>query len=105
MQFAKLENGILKRCPKADMSGKSYHTNLPLYYEHNPDKAYADGWLELILTGKPEGSYASKYKVENKQLVQYWVELPVPEPEPDPIEERMNMIEECILEMSEIIYS
>lgn len=85
MTFAKLENGILKRCPKADMSGNGYITNLPAYYNNNPDEAYVDGWLELIETEKPEGNYVPKYKVEGHQLIQYWVEIPAPEPVPDPM--------------------
>lgn len=85
MQFAKLENGILKRCPKTGMIGKSYHTDLPLYYERFPEKAYANGWLELVETDKPEGNYIPRYKEDGHQLIQYWEKLPDPEPQPDPM--------------------
>lgn len=87
MKFAKLENGILKRCPKSDISGKGLHTNLPKYYSEHPDKAYADGWLELIETEKPEGNYAPRYKAEGSQIIQYWEKLPDPEPQPDPMKQ------------------
>lgn len=85
MTFAKLENSILKRCPKAGMSGNGYRTNLRAYYNLHPDKAYVDGWLELIETDKPEGNYIPKYKVDGSQLIQYWEKLPDPEPQPDPM--------------------
>lgn len=102
MTFAKLENGILKRCPKAGMSGNGYISNLPAYYNNNPDKAYADGWLELILTDKPEGHYVPKYKVEGHQLIQYWVELPAPEPVPDPMD-RLDVLEGAVLELADYL--
>ena len=108
MQFAKLENGILKRCPKSGISGKSLHTNLPLYYSDNPSVALVDGWKELVETERPEGYCAPTYTETDTQIIRNWQVLPEPEPTPNPLEELMNeiaVLTDAILEMSEQVYA
>lgn len=81
MTFAKLENGILKRCPRYGMSGGRMHTDLPRYYEKHPDRAYADGWLQLVLADKPDGVYWPSYTVDGDKVVESWTPIdqePVP---------------------------
>ena len=82
MTFAKLENGILKRCPRYGMSGGRMHTNLPRYYEKHPDRAFADGWLQLVLANKPDGVYWPSYTVDGNQVVESWMHIDEPDPEP-----------------------
>lgn len=100
MTFGKLVEGMLHLCPLRGADGQGrLHTNLPKYYETAADR---DGWMEVVYTERPEGDYEPYYIVENLKIVQYWRET---EPAPDPYDSRLDMIEECILEMSEIIYA
>lgn len=108
MTFVKYENGILLRCPKSGTGGKSYHSDLPLYYNNHPDKAYADGYLELVETERPAGNCIPRYTVVGSQLVQSWEMLPDPEPVPDPFEQiRADIADltDAILDMSAAVYS
>ena len=82
MQFVRLENGILKRCPRYGMSGGRMHTNLPRYYDNHPDRAYTDGWKELVLANKPDGVYWPSYTVDGNQVVERWMHIDEPDPEP-----------------------
>lgn len=88
MQFVKLENGILKRCPRYGMSGGLMHTDLPRYYVNHPDIAFADGWMELMTTDKPEGACTPSYTVEGDKIIQVWT--PYEEPDPEPTLEEIN---------------
>ena len=108
--IAKLANGHPVPCPQkgADGSGKM-HTNLPLYYARHLDVAAEDGFYPVQYTDKPDGDYLASYEMQEVEgvtmIVQVWTPY-TPQPEPvDPITERLEMIEECILEMSEIIYA
>lgn len=111
MTFAKLENGILKRCPKAGMSGKSYKTNLPLYYSDNPSVALKDGWKELVETERPDGNCVPEYTQTDTRIVRNWIRLPEIEPEPTledkiaEMAETLSDLTDAILEMSEQVYA
>lgn len=104
--IAKLENGKLVLCPKQGRDGRGgLHTNLPRYYEHHVAVAADDGYYPVVYTDKPEGDYTQSWELQNGDIVQVWTPY-TPEPEPeDPVAARLDMIEECILEMSEIIYA
>ena len=88
MTFVKLENGILKRCPKSGKVGKLMHTNLPLCFESNPETAFAEGWKELVTTDKPDGAYTPSYTVDGDKIIQVWT--PYEEPDPEPTLEEIN---------------
>ena len=110
MMIAKLVNGYPVPCPKkgADGSG-SFHTNLPLYYARHLDVAAEDGYYPVQYTDKPDGDYLPSWELQEVEgvtmIVQLWTPY-TPQPEPvDPITERLEMIEECLLEISEVIYA
>lgn len=88
MTFAKLKNGILKRCPRYGVSGGLMHTDLPRYYANHPDRAYADGWKELVLANKPDGAYWPSYTVDGNQVVESWTPIEQ-EPQEPTIEEQV----------------
>ena len=104
--IAKLVNGYPVQCPKRGEDGAGvYHTNLPRYYETHPDAAAAAGYYPMMYTDKPDGDYAPLWELQNGQIVQVWTEYtPQPEPE-DPVATRLEMIEECLLELSEVLYA
>lgn len=104
--IAKLINGNLHPCPKQGRDGRGgLHTNLPRYYERHPDVAARDGYYPVQYTDKPEGDYTSAWEMIDGKITQTWTPY-TPEPEPvDPVAERLDMIEECLLEMSEILYA
>ena len=110
MTFVKLENGILKRCPKSGKVGKLMHTNLPLYFENHPETAYAEGWRELITTDKPDGAYTPSYTEDGNQVVQTWTPVePVPqeptlEDKVDDLSARMEVTEGALLELADEVY-
>lgn len=104
--IAKLVNGNLQPCPRhgVDALGR-VHTNLCHYYEMNPGFAAKDGYYPVRHTDKPDGDYLPAWEMQGCEIVQIWTPY-TPEPEPaDPVAERLEMIEECLLEMSEIIYA
>lgn len=52
-------------------------SNLPKYFETNPELATAEGWLELVESEMPtydsETQYVTAtYHVENKKIIQNW---------------------------------
>lgn len=108
--IAKLTNGIIYPCLIHGMDGRDrMHTNLPLYYEHNPDVAVVDGYYPVQYTDKPDGDYLPSWELQQINgvltIVQVWTPY-TPEPEPeDPVAARLEMIEECLLELSEVIYA
>ncbi|MBQ7541354.1 MAG: hypothetical protein IJT44_03570 [Clostridia bacterium] len=103
--IAKLENGRLTVCPKCGRDGgRTMHTDLPKYYERNPAAAAEDGYYPVRYTEKPEGDYAPTWELQNGEIVQVWTAY-TPQPEPPTAEERLDTVEECILEMSEIVYA
>ena len=103
--IAKLANGVIYPCPKKGRDGTGrMHTNLPLFYEKHPTSSVSDGYYPVRYTDKPDGDYISSWELQNGEIVQVWTEY-TPQPEPQTIEERLDMVEECILEMSEIIYA
>ena len=110
MQFVKLENGILKRCPRYGMSGGLMHTNLPRYYANHPDRAYAEGWRELIMTDKPDGAYTMSYTEDGDKVVQSWTPVePVPqeptlEDKVDDLSARMEVTEGAVLEIANKVF-
>lgn len=97
--IAKLVSGNLVQCRKygRDRSGR-VHTDLIGYYEKHLGEAAEDGYYPVRFTERPEGDYKAIYELIDGEIVQGWEEFT---PEPD----RLEMIEECILEMSEIIYA
>lgn len=107
---AKLENGVLYPCPQHGCDGGGrYHTNLPRFYEHNPDIAVQDGYYPVTHTDKPDGDYLPSWELQEvegiMQIVQVWSPY-TPEPEPaDPITERFEFIEDCLLEISEKLWN
>lgn len=104
--IARLTDGRLFPCPQHGQDGSGrLHTNLPLYYEKHPDAASQDGYYPVQYTDKPDGDYTSGWELQNGVIVQVWTAY-TPEPEPvDPVAERLDMIEECLLELSEVIYA
>ena len=110
MQFVKLENGILKRCPRYGMSGGRMHTDLPRYYANHPDRAYADGWLQLVPSDKPDGAYTPFYAVDGDKVVQSWTPVektePVPTLEDDVSQLKTDVAEltDAVLDMSKEVY-
>jgi hypothetical protein len=60
--------------------------------------------MEVVETEPPEGECEPVYVVENGRIVQSWQAVE-PEPEPQSVEDRLDMIEECLLELSEVIYA
>lgn len=103
--IGKLENGALYSCPKSGLDGSGVmHTNLPAYYEKHIDTAAADGYYPVRYTDKPEGDYLPSWELQYGEIVQVWTPYE-PQPEPaDPIAERLDFIEDCLLEMSEAVY-
>lgn len=110
MQFVRYENGILKRCPRYGVSGGLMHTDLPRYYANHPDRAYADGWLQLVTTDKPDGAYTPSYTVDGDKVVQSWTPVePVPqeptlEDKVDDLSARMEVTEGALLELADEVY-
>ena len=110
MQFVKLENGILKRCPRYGVSGGRMHTDLPRYYDNHPDRAYADGWKELVTEDKPDGACTPSYTVEGDKVVQSWTPVEQTEPVPtledkvDDLSQRMEVTEGALLELADEVY-
>ena len=89
MKFAKMENGVVRFCPKTGTDGQGrQHTNLPKYYETAEDR---DGWMEVVETDKPDGAYTPKYTVQDGRIVQEWEPEQIPEPEPDPYQMRADI--------------
>ena len=109
--IARLDNGNLIPCPiqAPDGSGR-WHTNMPRYYEQHPDMAAEDGYYPVQRTDKPaDGDYLPSWTLQEVEgvmmIVQVWTPYtPAPEPE-DPVTARLDMIEECLLELSEVIYA
>ena len=102
MKLGKLTNGRLHLCPLRGTDGRGrLHTNLPQYYENAADR---DGWMEVVETEPPEGDHEPIYTVENGRIVQRWqaVEPQIDEPT---LEDRLDMIEECLMELSEVLYA
>lgn len=108
--IAKLINGYPVPCPKHGEDGSgNHHTNLPRYYENHPDAASDAGYYPVRYTDKPDGDYLPSWELQEVEgvtiIVQLWTPY-TPQPEPvDPITERLEMIEECLLEISEVIYA
>lgn len=101
MKFGKLTDGRLHLCPFRGADGQGrLHTNLPRYYEHAADR---DGWLEVVETEPPEGDYEPIYTVVNGQIVQSWQAVEAETDDPDAA--WREMIEECLLELSEAVYA
>ena len=103
--IGKLENGNMIPCPKSGTDGNGIlHTNLPAYYEKHLDRAGADSYYPVRYTEKPDGDYLPSWELIGGEIVQVWTPYtPQPEPE-DPVAERLNFIEDCLLEMSEAVY-
>lgn len=110
MQFVKLENGRLMRCPKSGKSGNLMHTNLPRYYDNHPDIAYADGWKELVAADKPDGAYIATYTEDGNAVVQSWQAVETGQAEVslddkvDELSERMEVAEGALLELADEVY-
>lgn len=104
--IARLSQGNLVPCPRQGRDGYGkLHTNLSGYYERHLDLAAEDGYYPVRFTDKPDGDYVSSWIFSSGEILQVWTPY-TPEPEPeDPVAARLEMIEECILEMSEIIYA
>lgn len=104
--IARLSQGRLIPCPKQGRDGYgSLHSNLSGFYERHPDIAAEDGYYPVRYTEKPAGDYLPSWKFVSGEIVQIWTEY-TPEPEPeDPVTARLDMIEECLLEISEVIYA
>ena len=103
--IGKLENGVLHPCPKSGLDGSGVmHTNLAAFYEKHADTAAEDGFYSVRYTDKPEGDYLPSWELIGGEIVQVWTPY-TPQPEPaDPIAERLDFIEDCLLEMSEAVY-
>ena len=110
MQFAKLENGILKRCPRYGMSGGLMHTDLQRYYANHPDIACADGWLQLVTADKPDGAYTPYYTVDGDKVVQSWTPIeqepqePTLEDKVDDLSQRMEVTEGAVIEIANKVF-
>lgn len=101
MKFGKLADGRLHLCPQSGADGQGrLHSNLPKYYETAADR---DGWMEVVEMDRPQGDCAPAYAVENGRIVQRW-EAVDPQPDDDPILARLEFLEDCLLEMSEVVY-
>lgn len=106
MQFAKIDTGRLTMCPQTGRSGDgALHLNLPSYYTMHPDQATADGWKVYTETDRPAGAYVPHYEEAETTITRVYEPYDEPEVEPEPtIEERVDMIEDAVIEMSEILY-
>ena len=104
--IGKLENGVLHPCPKSGLDGSGVmHTNLAAFYEKHADTAAEDGFYPVRYTDKPEGDYVSSWELQNGEIVQVWTKH-TPQPEPvDPVTERFEFIENCLLEISEKLWN
>lgn len=102
MQFVKLKNGILKRCPRHGKVGKLMHTNLPLYFEHNPEMAYAEGWRDLITTDKPDGAHTPSYTEDGNQVVQTWTPVE-PVPQEPTLEDDVSQLKTDVAELTDAV--
>lgn len=102
MQFVKLENGILKRCPRYGMSGGLMHTDLTLYYANHPDRAYADGWLQLVTTDKPDGAYTPSYTVDGDKVVKTWTPVE-PVPQEPTLEDDVSQLKTDVAELTDAV--
>ena len=102
MKFGKLTDGRLHLCPLRGADGQGrLHTDLPRYYERAADR---DGWLEVVETEPPEGDCTPVYDAENGRIVQRW-QAAEPQRDEPTLEDRLDMIEECLLELSEVLYA
>lgn len=86
------------------------HTDLPRYYANHPDRAYADGWLQLVTADKPDGACTPSYTVDGDKVVQTWTPVePVPqeptiEDKVDDLSERMEVTEGAVIEIANKVF-
>ena len=104
--IARLSQGSLIPCPKQGRDGYGkLHSNLSGFYERHPDIAAEDGYYPVRFTDKPDGDYVSSWIFSSGEIVQVWTPY-TPEPEPvDPIIERFEFIEDCLMEISEKLWN
>lgn len=83
--IAKLVDGFPVPCPKTGKDGRGIpHTNLPLYYERNLERAAMDGYYPVHYTEKPIGDFVETWELIDGEIVQVWVPYS-PQPEPIPV--------------------
>ena len=71
--IGKLVNGNLTLCPKQGMDNlRKYHTDLRLYYTHNPDIAIQDEYYPVLYTEMPGENYECSWQLINEQIIQIW---------------------------------
>ena len=109
MQYVRLENGVLKRCPRYGMSGGLMHTDLPRYYANHPDIACADGWLQLVTANRPDGACTPSYTVDGDKVVQSWTPVeqepaPTLEDKVDDLSQRMEVTEGAVIEIANKVF-
>lgn len=103
---AKLQNGLLVPCPKNGTDGNGIlHTNLLRFYENHTDTAAEDGYYPVRYTDKPDGDYLPSWELRGSEIVQVWTTYTPEQELEDPVASRLDMIEECLLELSEVIYA
>jgi hypothetical protein len=88
MKYAKyIDEHTISTCPRKGRSvtNGTVHTNLPRFYDGNPEAAQADGYLPLIEADGPapqEGYYPRPaYTVADIGVVQGWELIPEQPPE------------------------
>ena len=117
MKYAKyIDEHTISMCPRKGRSvtNGTVHTNLPRFYDSNPEAAQADGYLPLIEADAPtpqEGYYPRPaYTVADIGIVQSWEQVAEESPEPtideriEAVEGRVDVVEGAIMEVSEILY-
>ncbi len=107
--IARIISGNIFPCPRQGYANGTYHTNLPRYYGNHPEAAAEDGYYPVRYTDAPDGDYLPSWSLQEDggalRIVQGWAPYtPQPEPE-DPVAARLEMIEECLLELSGVLYA
>lgn len=96
--IGRLKNGKLIPCPKQGRDGRGgLHMDLPRYYRNHPQRAAEDGWYPVRYVKRPPGDRAMGWTLRDGEIVQIWT-VPAAQPETDdPILERLDRIEDCLL--------
>lgn len=98
MMYGKLINGVLQYAPSVlKIDGKQV-------INPSAEQLQSAGYMMIVEAEKPDanGNYMAKYNVADNKIVQSWE---VVEVEKSEIEQRVDMLEGCILEMSEMVYA
>lgn len=83
-----INESTIKACPQNGYVGGKAISNLPRYFENNPDIARAEGYKPLKLSNKPEIDndkqyITAKYEDTDNAIIQHWVLNDIEQPNTD----------------------